>query len=34
LDEENPREKKIANKIIDFSLGKRKLLGEKLKVKN
>jgi hypothetical protein len=32
-DEENPKENKIANKIIDYSLGKRKLLGEKLKVK-
>jgi hypothetical protein len=33
LDDENPKEKKIANKIIDYSLGKRKLTGEKLKVK-
>jgi hypothetical protein len=32
-DEENPKEKKIANKNIDYSLGKRKLLREKLKVK-
>jgi hypothetical protein len=32
-DDENPKEKKIANKIIDYSLGKRKLIGEKLKVK-
>jgi hypothetical protein len=32
-DDENPKEKKIANKIIDYSLGKRKLIGDKLKVK-
>jgi hypothetical protein len=32
-DEENPREKRIANKIIDYSLGKKKLIGDKLKVK-
>jgi hypothetical protein len=32
-DDENPKEKKIANKIIDYSLGKRKLIGEKLKTK-
>jgi hypothetical protein len=32
-DDENPKGKKIANKIIDYTLGKRKLIGEKLKVK-
>jgi hypothetical protein len=32
-DDENPKEKKIANKIIDYTLGKRKLTGEKSKVK-
>jgi hypothetical protein len=32
-DDKNPKEKKIANKIIDYSLGKRKLIGGKLKVK-
>jgi hypothetical protein len=32
-DDENPKEKKIPNKIIDYSLEKRKLIGGKLKVK-
>jgi hypothetical protein len=33
FDNENPK-KKIPNKIVDYILGKKKLLGEKLKVKN
>jgi hypothetical protein len=33
FDDENQKEKKIANKIIDYSLGKRKLIEKKLKVK-
>jgi hypothetical protein len=32
-DEENPREKKIANKVVDYSLGKKKLIGDKLRMK-
>jgi hypothetical protein len=32
-DDENPKEKKTANKIVDYTLGKKKLMGEKLKVK-
>jgi hypothetical protein len=32
-DDENPKEKKISNKIINYILGKGKLTGEKLKVK-
>jgi hypothetical protein len=32
-DDENPKEKKITNKIIDYTLGKKKLTGEKLKIK-
>jgi hypothetical protein len=30
---ENPKEKKIANKTVDYALRKRKLTNEKLKVK-
>jgi hypothetical protein len=33
-DDENPKEKKIANKTVDYTLGKKKLIGERLKVKN
>jgi hypothetical protein len=33
-DEDNPKERKIANKMIYYALGKKKkLTGEKLKVK-
>jgi hypothetical protein len=33
LDEDNSKEKKIANEIIDYGLNKKKLMNEKLKVK-
>jgi hypothetical protein len=29
--DENPKEKKIANKIVDYALKKRKLIREKIK---
>jgi hypothetical protein len=32
-DDENPKVKKVANKIIDYTLGNKKLTGEKLKVR-
>jgi hypothetical protein len=32
-DEENPKEKKIANKMVDYSLEKKKLIRDKLKIK-
>jgi hypothetical protein len=32
-DNKNPKVKKVANKIIDYTLGNKKLTGEKLKVK-
>jgi hypothetical protein len=31
--DENPKEKKIANKIINYTLGNKKLMKEKLKVR-
>jgi hypothetical protein len=32
-DDKNPKKRKIANKIVDYALGKKKLTGEKLKIK-
>jgi hypothetical protein len=32
-DDKNAKEKKTANKIVDYTLGKKKLIGENLKVK-
>jgi hypothetical protein len=32
-DDENPKVKKVANKIIDYTLKNKKLTGEKLKIK-